>query len=498
MGEKKSGSTRAWAHFRFSVIGQLLALPPPDGETLEGEIERLAATTWPHPTKPGEERTFGSSTIERWYYAARAADDPIAALTRRVRSDAGHEKALTARLTEDLGRQYGAHPSWTYQLHHDNLAVLVEADPDKYGVEKAPSYPTVRRAMQRRGWVRRRVPKRKGPRQRQLEGVEPRERRSFEAPAAHAIWHYDFHEGSRRVVDRQGAYHDAHLLGVLDDCSRVCCHLQWYLGETSENVVHGLEQAFLKRRLPRAIVHDGGAGMIAAETLNGLKRLGIISMPTLAYSPEQNGKQEVFWGSVEGRLMAMLEKVEPLTLDFLNRATAAWVEGDYNHKVHEELDCTPIERLLQGPDVSRPPFDLDVMRLAFTRQETRTQRKSDGTVSIDGVRFELPSRLRTLSRPTMRWRSWDLSIAWVVDGRTEDATVLAQVRPLDKVANARRGRRGLEPVIDVVAPTPAPSEDPVPPLLRKLMADYAASGLPPAYLPKDEHQHDEEPDDDDR
>jgi hypothetical protein len=98
----------------------------------------------------------------------------------------------------------------------------------------------------------------------------------------------------------------------------------------------------------------------------------------------------------------------------------------------------------------------------------------------------------------MRWRSWDLSLAWVVDGRTEDATVLAQVRPLDKVANARRGRRGLEPVIDVVAPSAAPSEDPVPPLLRKLMADYAASGLPPAYLPKDEHQHDEEPDDDDR
>jgi hypothetical protein len=70
------------------------------------------------------------------------------------------------------------------------------------------------------------------------------------------------------------------------------------------------------------------------------------------------------------------------------------------------------------------------------------------------------------------------------------------VHPLDKQANARRQRRGLEPVIDVVAPTPPPSDDPVPALLRKLMADYAATGLPPAYLPKDEHLLDEEPDDD--
>jgi len=69
------------------------------------------------------------------------------------------------------------------------------------------------------------------------------------------------------------------------------------------------------------------------------------------------------------------------------------------------------------------------------------------------------------------------------------------VRPLDKQANARRPRRGLEPVFDAAAPTPPPSNDPIPPLLRKLMADYAASGLPPAYLPKDEHLVEEDPDD---
>jgi hypothetical protein len=63
--------------------------------------------------------------------------------------------------------------------------------------------------------------------------------------------------------------------------------------------------------------------MKAHETENGLLRLGIIHEKTLPYSPYQNGKQEAFWGQVEGRLMAMLSRVEPLTLDFLNKITQA-------------------------------------------------------------------------------------------------------------------------------------------------------------------------------
>jgi hypothetical protein len=53
--------------------------------------------------------------------------------------------------------------------------------------------------------------------------------------------------------------------------------------------------------------------------------------------------------------------------------------------------------------------------------------------------------------------------------------------PLDKTANADGHRRRLEPAgratLEAAPPTPT-----IAPLLRKLMADYAATGLPPAYL----------------
>ena len=63
--------------------------------------------------------------------------------------------------------------------------------------------------------------------------------------------------------------------------------------------------------------------MTAGEVEEGLLRLGIVGVTTLAYSPHQNGKIESFWGTVESRLMAQLEGVDALTLKTLNDATIA-------------------------------------------------------------------------------------------------------------------------------------------------------------------------------
>jgi hypothetical protein len=61
-------------------------------------------------------------------------------------------------------------------------------------------------------------------------------------------------------------------------------------------------------------------------------------------------------------------------------------------------------------------------------------------------------------------------------------TILCRLYPLDRAKNADGQRRSLEPLVTLpVATEPAPA---VPPLLDKLLAEYAATGLPPAYLPQ--------------
>ncbi len=475
-----------WARFRFSVVGPLLAAPPKRGE-LRDKLQQLSQTTWCHPTT-GEPVHFSLSTIERWLYAARHEQrDPVGALGQRIRKDAGRQRSLSDRLRVALRGQYKAHPSWSYQLHVDNLKVLVDGDES---LGPMPSYSTVRRYMKSQGLIKRR--RKRGPNspgaQRAAQRLEHLEVRSYEAEYVCGLWHLDYHHGSRKVLSREG-WQTPLLLGVLDDRSRLACHLQWYFDETAETLVHGLSQAFQKRGLPRALLTDNGSPMLAVETRQGLSDLGIVHETTLPYSPYQNAKLEVFWAAVEGRLLAMLEGVDELTLEQLNEATQAWIELEYNRAVHSEIGCAPIQRWVEGPDVSRPSPTSDELRRAFRAEASRTQRRSDGTISLEGRRFEVPSRYRHLERLRLRYARWDLSSVDLLDPHT--GAILCPLYPLDKTANAEGRRRPVEPLAaeDSVDDSVTPQSG-VAPLLRKLIEDYAATGLPPAYLPR--------PTDDDR
>jgi hypothetical protein len=193
--------------------------------------------------------------------------------------------------------------------------------------------------------------------------------------------------------------------------------------------------------------------------------------------------------------MAMLEDVEQLSLSLLNEATLAWMELEYNRKKHSEIGTTPLARYLQGPDVGRDCPCAEMLRQSFCKQEGRSQRRSDGTVSIKGVRFEVPGRYRNLQKVAVRYARWDLAHVWLVDGRTD--TVLCPIYPLDRQRNADGQRRRLDPVLDELPePTGHDGGSGVAPLLKKLMADYAHSGLPPAYLPKDDTRGTEQEGDD--
>ena len=103
-------------------------------------------------------------------------------------------------------------------------------------------------------------------------------------------------------------------------------------------------------------------------------------------------------------------------------------------------------------------------------------------MAVDGIRYELPARFGHMQSAVLRGPGWDKSRMTLVDPRTE--TPLAQLWPQDKSCNASGERRVIssqEPAATSVEQTEQPA------LLKKWMADYAATGLPPAYLPKEEN-----------
>ena len=208
---------------------------------------------------------------------------------------------------------------------------------------------------------------------------------------------------------------------------------------------------------------------------------------TLAYAAYQNAKQEVFWAQVEGRLLAMLEGVRDLSLARLNEATQAWVELEYHRRLHRELGSTPLERYLSGPNIGRP---------------SPLQQRASARLSRRGSAHAAPKRRHSLAtRAALRG-------AGPLAPRRARPPALRQLGPLAR--RSRRRNHGRDPHRTLSArqarqrqwpaaadhadidhghaePEDAPASA-MAPLLADLLAEYAATGLPPAYLPKDVQQ----------
>jgi len=463
----------AWARLRFSVIGHLLAAPPERG-ALDAAFDELSRRDWRHPVTREPVR-FSKKAIERWYYTALGAGvDPVARLRKKRRRDAGRQPSIPETVAELIRRIRRDHPDWTMQLVADELRATIEADGQPIRV---PSYPSVRRFMKREGLDHRLKKRRRHSRDEPKHRA--REARRYEVDRLHALWHLDFHHGSRRVLTGEGRWLKAILLCVLDDHSRLVCHAQWFLGEETEDLVHGFVQACQKRGLPRALLSDNGSAMTSEEFRSGLSRLGIVHETTLPYHPAQNGKQERFFGTLEGRLMALLSHQSDLTLADLNLATQAWIEQEYHVTVQRELGVTPRDRALAAKDASRECPGSDVLRRAFMRDVKRRPRRQTATITLHGVRFEVPVAYRHFEWLHVRYARWDLSVAWLVDPNGEP---VVRIRPEDPVQNAEGRRRAIDEApadLDEVS-----GGDEMPALLRKYLADFAADGRPPAYVPK--------------
>jgi putative transposase len=160
--------------------------------------------------------------------------------------------------------------------------------------------------------------------------------------------------------------------------------------------------------------------------------------------------------------------------------------------VHRETSCSPVERFGRGPDVLRSSPSSESLRDAFRLESKRIQRQSDGTISLEGVRFEIPGRYRHFREVTVRYARWDLGRVDLVDERS--GVTLAPIYPLDKTANADGRRAVIEP-----GGTDVPPEDrrrtagELPPLLKSILQEYSATGMPPAYLPKTPRSQNGEP-----
>ena len=379
MTQTHPSSTGAlWARFRFSVVGSLLSSPPARG-ALKTAIRCLAAKTWSHPVTGRDVQFLGRHHRAVVLHSTAPARRPRRRLAprraQRLRQGVPGRGACRAALSPVPRPPALELPTALRQPRRSGEGrSFARAAPLLF--HSPALHAGSRLGAQAEASARRDAPAKLVRKMRR----QTREIRSYEAEYVGSLWHLDFHHGSLKVLTPGGQWLRPIALGILDDHSRLCCHVQWYLSETAEDLVHGLSQAIQKRGLPRALLTDNGSAMVAEEVTEGLLRLGIVHERTLPYSPYQNGKQEAFWGTLEGRLMKMLDGVAELTLEFLNQATQAWMEIEYNRAVHRETSSSPVERFAQAPDVLRSSPSSESLRDAFrleTTEDSASERWND-------------------------------------------------------------------------------------------------------------------------
>ena len=354
-----------------------------------------------HPIT-GEPVQFAFSTLERWLHLARKA--------------AGHGDTVGAlRRKDPLGRRDaargvvggGGRDRRAAQGSPDVELQAARRQPGRAGelgelAGRVPSYTTVRRTMKERGLFRQK--RRQAPRQRRPRGPRPqpgdlrgaRDAQLRERVRPRAVAPGLPRRQVVRIVLADGEVVTPKLLGMLDDRSRLCCHAQWYLDESAEDLVHGLVAGDPEARAAAQLMTDNGSAMKAAEVREGLARLGILHEHDAAGSPSRTASRRLLGQRRGSAARDAGERRRTLTLDVLNEATQAWVELEYNRARHSEIGEAPAERFLRGPDVGRPSPSAEELRLAFRVEETRhaAAERRHGR-RIDGVRFEVPSRYRT-------------------------------------------------------------------------------------------------------
>ena len=198
----------------------------------------------------------------------------------------------------------------------------------------------------------------------------------------------------------------------------------------------------LKRGLPVKLVIDNGPAY-RAKTLQGIcARLGIHLVYCRPYTPEGKGKLERWHRTFRDQFLSEIDAARVGSLSDLNARVWAWLEQVYHRTAHSGLQGqSPLARYQQDLARIRTLGALAArLDALFYHRLTRKVRK-DGTVSYQGVRFEVPYELS------------GRSVRLVVNPHTgqvlgvedDNGESLGTATALDALANVHRRRRQPQP-----------------------------------------------------
>ena len=380
--EPCANSQRALArHAAISWIEQVLA----EGYHLNRALALCSERPWGG-------RLYAAPTLEEWYYAYRAGG--FAALQRKERCDKGTRKALSPEARQALRQLRLEHPQLKVKALVRRLTEQGILLPGTF------SLPSVYRFLAEEGLDRRSL--KLAP-----ANVLAGPTKAFETARANELWMADMMVGPTLKLST-GKSQSTRLFGLLDDCSRLVPHAQYYGEEKLVCFLDCLRQGAAQRGFPDKLYTDQGKVFTCQHLQIVCANMNIRLLHAKPYHAWSKGKLERFFRTLQEDFQARLVFAPVHSLEELNERFWQWLETEYHQRVHSSLGGhSPAQRFAQralGLRLTGP--DTDWQRLFLTRAQRRV--RLDATVSLEGKLWEVPVHLRA-RQVQLRYNPFDWS-----------------------------------------------------------------------------------------
>jgi hypothetical protein len=199
------------------------------------------------------------------------------------------------------------------------------------------------------------------------------------------IWQSDVMHGPRLFIGNKNR--KTYLIAFMDDHSRLTVHGCFYIPETTKAFMTALEQALLKRGLPRKIYVDNGSAFRSRQLMHTTASLGIALIHAKPFKPESKGKAERVFKTIRSQF---LPGFTGKTLQDINQAFEAWISDEYHSRKHSATGKPPLARFVDTIECVRSaPGNLK----DHFRKIARRRVNKDRTIVLDNRLYEGPVEL---------------------------------------------------------------------------------------------------------
>lgn len=322
------------------------------------------------------ERAVSTRTLERWYYRYRHYG--YGGLCTKSREDKGRRKALDVELKEAIVTLRKKYP----QLTVKNL--IAQLHKSQVLSPQQVSASSIYRFLREEGLDK------KGLNGGALQGPT----KAFEFSSANELWMTDLMYGINLKTD-SGKVIRTRLIAIIDDCSRLIVHAQYYEKETLDCFLDTLKKAVAQRGLPLQLYTDRGKIFTNHHVRQVCANLGIKLIHAKPYHAWSKGKIERYFLTLQKNFEAPLILKPVKSLAELNSRLWQWIEQTYHQNKHSALQGqSPAERFMaRSKNIQTfQGSERELDKLFYKRIQRRVRK--DGTVSVDSCLWEVPSHLR--------------------------------------------------------------------------------------------------------